>query len=157
MSDWMGKTAPKFTLLNQKGERVALKDFVGKNVVLYFYPKAMTPGCTTQACGIRDFKKKFAAANTVIWGISPDSAERLEKFYQKEGLNFDLLSDPDHGVAEKYGAWGLKKFMGREYEGVLRQSFIIGPEGKIRHHMPKVNTKTHHEDVLTWISKHLND
>ena len=157
MNEWIGKAAPKFTLLNQNKEPVSLKDFVGKNVVLYFYPKAMTPGCTTQACGIRDYKKKFAAANTVIWGVSPDTPERLEKFCQKEGLNFDLLSDPDHAIAEKYGAWGLKKFMGKEYEGVLRQSFIIGPDGKIQHHMKKVNTKTHHEDVLAWISEHLND
>ena len=156
MNDWIGKKAPAFMLLNQRSESVALKGLAGKNVVLYFYPKAMTPGCTTQACGVRDYKKKFAAANTVVLGISPDSPERLEKFVEKEGLNFDLLSDPEHRIAEKYGAWGLKKFMGKEYDGILRQSFIIGPDGRIRHHLKKVNTKTHHEDVLEWISEHLN-
>ena len=156
MSDWIGKAAPAFRLLNQQGESVALKSFEGKNVVLYFYPKAMTPGCTTQACGIQDFKKKFAAANTVVLGVSPDVPERLEKFAQKEGLSFDLLSDPEHRIAEKYGAWGLKKFMGKEYEGILRETFIIGMDGKIRHHIKKVKTKTHHEDVLAWIKEHLN-
>ena len=156
MTDWMGKKAPAFTLLNQRGESVALKDFSGKNVVLYFYPKAMTPGCTTQACGIRDFKEEFAKANTVVFGISPDAPERLERFAQKEGLNFDLLSDPDHKIAEKYDAWGLKKFMGKEYDGILRQSFIIGGNGRIKLHMKTVKTKTHHEDILTWITEHLN-
>ena len=157
MVDLIGKVAPQFTLLNQNRESISIKNFVGKNIVLYFYPKAMTPGCTTQACGIRDFKKKFAAVNTVILGISPDTPERLEKFRQKEGLNFDLLSDTEHEVAEKYGAWGLKKFMGKEYEGVLRRSFIIGPDGRVKYHLEKVNTKTHHEDILQWISEHLSD
>ena len=157
MTDLVGKAAPGITLLNQEGDAVKLKDFAGKNVVLYFYPKAMTPGCTTQACGIRDSKRKLSARNTVVLGVSPDTPERLEKFRQKEGLNFDLLSDPEHKIAEKYGAWGLKKFMGKEYQGVLRQSFIIDPNGRVRHHMAKVNTKTHHEDVLEWIAENLND
>ena len=113
-----GNNAPAFSLKNQDGETVSLKDFKGKkNVVLYFYPKAMTPGCTTQACGIRDSKAKFTRADTVVLGVSPDPVSRLVKFREKEKLNFDLLSDEDHAIAEKYGVWGLKKFMGREYMG----------------------------------------
>ncbi len=152
----VGNMAPAFTLLNQKGEKVSLKDFKGeKNVVLYFYPKAMTPGCTVQACGIRDTKKKFSSAKTVVLGVSPDAPERLVKFIDKEGLNFDLLSDPDHKIADKYGAWGPKKFMGKEYDGILRTTFIIGKDGKLKHVMDKVKTKTHHDDVLNWIKENL--
>ena len=144
-----GNNAPAFSLKNQDGETVSLKDFKGKkNVVLYFYPKAMTPGCTTQACGIRDSKAKFTRADTVVLGVSPDPVARLVKFREKEKLNFDLLSDEDHAIAEKYGVWGLKKFMGREYMGINRVSFIIDKKGKLRHVMEKVNTKTHDDDVL---------
>lgn len=151
-----GKAAPAFTLLNQDEEKVGLKDFKGKkNVVLYFYPKAMTPGCTVQACGIRDTKRKFANTDTVVLGVSPDEPKRLVKFIEKEDLNFDLLSDPDHKIAEKYGVWGLKKFMGKEYMGILRTTFIIGKDGKIKHVMDKVKTKTHHDDVLDWIKENL--
>ena len=149
-----GKSAPAFTLKNQKGEKVSLKDFKGKKiVVLYFYPKAMTPGCTVQACGIRDTKTGFARNDTVVLGISPDPVEKLQKFTEKQKLNFDLLSDEDHALAEKYGVWGLKKFMGREFMGVHRISFIIGQDGKIKHIMEKVNTKTHHDDILSVIKE----
>ncbi|TNF00813.1 MAG: thioredoxin-dependent thiol peroxidase [Deltaproteobacteria bacterium] len=152
----IGKAAPAFTLLNQEGEKVSLKDFKGeKNVVLYFYPKAMTPGCTVQACGLRDAKKKYTSSKTVVLGVSPDAPERLKKFEERDKLNFTLLSDPDHKIAEKYGVWGLKKFMGREFMGILRQTFIIGTDGKIKHIMEKVNTKTHHEDALKWIKDNL--
>jgi len=152
----VGKAAPAFTLLNQKGEKVSLKDFKGeKNVVLYFYPKAMTPGCTVQACGLRDAKRKYSSNKTVILGVSIDEPERLKRFETRDKLNFDLLSDPDHKIAEKYGVWGLKKFMGREFMGILRQTFIIGKDGKIKHIMEKVNTKTHHEDALNWIKENL--
>lgn len=144
----IGAAAPAFTLKNQKGEKVSLKDFKGQNVVVYFYPKAMTPGCTTQACGIRDSKKELAKEKIVVLGISPDPVEKLEKFIEKEKLNFTLLSDEDHSVAEKYGSWGPKKFMGKEYDGILRQSFLINKEGKLVHIMSKVNTKTHHEDII---------
>lgn len=145
----IGNMAPAFNLQNQEGEKVSLKDFKGKqNVVLYFYPKAMTPGCTTQAMCLRDFKKDFTKAKTVILGVSPDPVVRLKKFIEKEKLNFDLLSDEDHSVAELYGVWGPKKLYGREYMGVHRISFIIGIDGKLKHIMEKVNTKTHHEDVL---------
>ena len=128
---------------------VSLEDFrESKNVVLYFYPKAMTPGCTVQACGIRDTRSELSERQTVVLGVSPDPINRLVKFREKQDLNFDLLSDQDHSIAEKYGVWGLKKFMGREYMGINRITFIIGKDGKLKHVMEKVKTKTHHDDVL---------
>ena len=152
----VGSKAPTFTMLNQDGEKVSLKDFAGtKNILFYFYPKAMTPGCTTQACGLRDSLKAYAKLDTVILGVSPDEPVRLEKFRVKEKLNFDLLSDPDFSIAKKYGAYGLKKFMGREYMGVLRSSFLIGKDGKIKAVFDKVNTKTHHDDVLAVLKESL--
>lgn len=150
-----GNLAPAFSLLNQNEEKVDLKSLRGKNVVLYFYPKAMTPGCTTQACGIRDTKKEFTKLNTVVLGVSPDEPKRLLKFIEKEKLNFDLLSDPDHSIAEKYGVWGLKKFMGREFMGILRTTFIINSEGKLVYVMDDVKTKTHHDDVIQYIKENL--
>lgn len=145
----VGSTAPAFKLLNQDGEEVSLKDFKGeKNVVLYFYPKAMTPGCTVQACGIRDAKRKLSTKGAVVLGVSTDPVKRLDAFREKEELNFDLLSDEDHAVCEKYGVWQKKQNYGREYMGIVRSTFIIGKDGKIKHIMPKVNTKTHHDDVL---------
>jgi peroxiredoxin Q/BCP len=153
----IGKAAPAFSLLNEKGEKVSLKDFRdSKNVIIYFYPKAMTPGCTVQACGLRDSAKALAKADTVVLGISPDPFARLQKFIDKEKLNFTLLSDEDHAIAEKYGCWGLKKFMGRESMGILRTTFIIGKDGKVKHVMAKVNTKTHHDDVMSWINANLS-
>lgn len=153
----IGKVAPAFNLLNQKEEKISLKDFKNKkNVVVYFYPRAMTPGCTTQACGLRDAKRKLTSNDTVVLGISPDTPAKLAKFIEKEKLNFDLLSDQDHAIADKYGAWGPKKFMGKEYDGILRSTFIIGKDGKLKHIMPKVNTKTHHDDVLVWIKENLD-
>lgn len=154
----VGSKAPAFSLLNQDGETVSLKDFKGKKtVVLYFYPKAMTPGCTVQACGIRDAKRKLTSAETVVLGVSPDQPDKLAKFREKESLNFDLLSDPDHETAEAYGAWGKKKNYGKEYMGILRSTYIIGKDGKIKHHMPKVNTKSHHDDVIAWIKENITD
>jgi peroxiredoxin Q/BCP len=150
-----GNLAPAFNLQNQNEESVDLKSLKGKNVVLYFYPKAMTPGCTVQACGIRDSKKEFAKLNTVVLGISPDEPKRLVKFIEKEKLNFDLLSDPDHAIAEKYGVWGLKKFMGREFMGILRTTFIIGADGKLKYIMDDVKTKSHHDDVINIIKENL--
>ncbi len=150
----IGNMAPAFTLLDQDGNKVSLKQFKGdKNVVLYFYPKAMTPGCTVQACGIRDSKKELARADTVVLGVSPDPVARLAKFIEKQDLNFTLLSDEDHAVTEKYGAWGLKKFMGREFMGVLRTTFIIGKDGRLKHIMDKVKTKSHHDDVMALIKE----
>ena len=148
----VGNLAPAFTLLDQDGEKVSLKQFRGeKNVVLYFYPKAMTPGCTVQACGIRDSKKELAKLDTVVLGVSPDAVARLGRFIEKQTLNFTLLSDEDHAITEKYGCWDLKKFMGREFMGVLRTTFIIGKDGRLKHVMNKVKTKSHHDDVMALI------
>ncbi len=150
----LGAAAPAFTLQDQDGNKVSLKDFKGKqNVVLYFYPKAMTPGCTVQACGIRDSKKTLTRLDTVVLGVSPDPVAKLARFIDKQDLNFTLLSDEDHAVTGKYGAWGLKKFMGREFMGVLRTTFIIGKDGRVKHVMGKVNTKTHHDDVIALIKE----
>ena len=152
----IGNLAPAFSLVDQDENKVSLKDFKGKkNVVVYFYPKALTPGCTTQACAIRDAKKKFDKSKTVILGISPDAPKKLMNFTEKKDLNFTLLSDEDHKIAEKYGVWGLKKFMGREYMGIHRMTFIIGKDGRLKHIMEKVNTKTHHDDVLDYIKENL--
>ncbi len=151
-----GKLAPAFSLPDAQGRTVALKDFRGKShVLLYFYPKAMTPGCTVQACGLRDAAKALAKAGITVLGVSPDPVPRLQKFIDKEKLDFTLLSDADHAVALKYGAWGPKQFMGRKFDGILRTSFIIGSDGKLKHVMDKVNTKTHHEDVLAWVAANL--
>ena len=150
----IGNMAPAFTLLDQDGNKVSLKQFRDdKNVVLYFYPKAMTPGCTVQACGIRDSKKELAKLDTVVLGVSPDPVARLGRFIEKQELNFTLLSDEDHAITEKYGCWGLKKFMGKEFMGVLRTSFIIGKDGRLKHVMDKVKTKSHHDDVIALIKE----
>ena len=151
----IGNLAPSFKLLNQHSEELDLKSLRGKNIVLYFYPKASTPGCTVQACGIRDSKKEFAKLNTIVLGISPDEPKKLLKFMEKEKLNFDLLSDPDHAIAESYGVWGLKKFMGREFMGVKRITFIIGVDGKLKSIMDDVKTKTHHDDVIGYLKENL--
>ena len=148
----LDQIAPQFTTTDQNGEEVSLADFKGKKVVLYFYPKASTPGCTVQACGIRDNKDTFAKANTVVLGISPDATKRLTNFTTKQELNFPLLSDEDNSIAESYGVWALKKFMGKEYVGIHRVTFIIDEEGILRHIMEKVKTKTHHNDVLEIIN-----
>ena len=145
----VGDAAPLFTLKNQNEEDISLSILKGKNhVVLYFYPKAMTPGCTLQAQGLRDKKRTLSSQKATVLGISPDAPSRLAKFIERDNLNFDLLSDHDHRVSEQYGVWGLKKFMGREYMGILRTTFIIGKDGKIKHIIDKVNTKTHHHDVV---------
>lgn len=150
----IGNMAPAFSLQDQDGNKVSLKDFKGKkNVALYFYPKAMTPGCTVQACGIRDSKKALAKAGTVVLGVSPDPVAKLGRFVEKQELNFPLLSDEDLKVTNKYGAWGPKKFMGREFDGVLRSTFIIGKDGRLKHIMDKVKTKSHHDDVLALIKE----
>lgn len=145
----IGNKAPAFTLNNQSGEKVSLKDFAGeKNVVLYFYPKALTPGCTTQACGIRDTQKELAKRDTVVFGISPDPESKLQKFIDKHELNFDLLSDEDHAITEKFGVWALKKFMGKEFMGVVRTTFIIDKNSRLVAIMDKFKTGNHHEALL---------
>ena len=145
----VGNLAPTFSLNDQDGNKVSLKDFRGeKNVVVYFYPKAMTPGCTVQACGLRDSAAGLKERDTVVLGISPDASKRLAKFVERDGLNFTLLSDEDHAVADKYGAWGPKKFMGREFDDILRTTFIVGKDGRLHAVLDNFKTKTHHEDLL---------
>jgi thioredoxin-dependent peroxiredoxin len=124
-----GKPAPKFALADQNEQKVKLADFKGRRVLVYFYPKADTPGCTVQACGLRDIAGQIG--DTVILGISPDKPGRLKKFDEKYGLGFTLLSDEDHAVAEQYGVWVLKKNYGKEYMGVQRSAFLVGPDGKL--------------------------
>ena len=148
----LGTLAPNFSLFNQRGELVELKAFKGKSkVVVYFYPKASTPGCTVQACGIRDYTSEFKALNTLVLGISPDAPAKLQKFDDKYDLLFDLLSDEDHAIADVYGVWGLKKFMGREFMGLIRTTFIIDESGELIKVLEKVNTKTHNADLITYI------
>lgn len=144
----VGESAPEFTLEDQNGKKVSLKDFRGQKVLVYFYPKALTPGCTTQACSLSKVESKLHQQNIVVLGISPDAAKLLKKFEEKQSLNITLLSDPEHRAASAYHCWGLKKFMGREYMGILRQSFLLDENGKIVHIMHKVNTSTHHDEVL---------
>jgi peroxiredoxin Q/BCP len=148
----IGNLAPAFTLPDQEGREHSLKDYRGRTVLLYFYPKAMTPGCTVQACALRDSRKALEKAGIVVLGVSTDPVARLAKFAEKEKLDFTLLSDVDHAVADKYGVWGPKKFMGREFLGLRRTSFIIDTDGRLVHIMDKVNTKTHHQDVLDWVA-----
>ncbi|MFQ3249737.1 thioredoxin-dependent thiol peroxidase [Glaciecola sp.] len=143
-----GDKAPQFTLQNQDDEAVSLSDFAGKKVLVYFYPKAMTPGCTIQAQGLRDIKNELDKHNVVVLGISPDAVKRLPKFIEKESLNFTLLSDEDHAVADAFGVWGLKKFMGKEYDGIHRLSFLIDESGVITEVLNKFKTKEHHQVVL---------
>ncbi len=151
----IGAVAPSFSLQNQRGESVSLADCKGRNVLVYFYPRALTPGCTVQACALRDSRKTLQAAQTVALGISPDPVSRLARFAAKHNLDFDLLSDEEHLAATAYGTWKPKKFMGREFIGQHRSSFIIDRNGILRHAMPKVRTRQHHEDVLSWIEQNL--
>ncbi|HBS41693.1 MAG TPA: thioredoxin-dependent thiol peroxidase [Oceanospirillales bacterium] len=144
----VGETAPDFTTLNQREEEVTLSSLKGQKVVLYFYPKAMTPGCTVQACGLRDTEAELKKRNVRVFGISPDAPKRLQKFIDRDELNFDMLSDEDHAIAELYGVWAMKKFMGKEFMGVHRVTFIIDEDGKLAQVMAKVKTKTHHDDLL---------
>ena len=144
----VGNKAPNFAVANQESRTISLDDLAGNWAVVYFYPRASTPGCTNQACGIRDTKKKFDKSNTVILGISPDAPKKLMNFTEKKDLNFSLLSDEDHKIAEKYGVWGLKKFMGREYIGISRITYIIDEQGIIEKVYEKVKTTSHAKDIL---------
>jgi thioredoxin-dependent peroxiredoxin len=143
-----GAGAPDFTLPDQNGEPVTLSDLRGETVVLYFYPRADTPGCTTQACGIRDRGADYDGAGARVIGVSPDEVDAVAKFAVKHGLEFTLLADADHEVAEAYGTWGEKKNYGKTYWGVQRATFIIDPEGRIAHVIPKASPKTHDDEVL---------
>ena len=144
----VGDKAPGFELQNQDGETVKLSDFAGQTVVLYFYPKADTPGCTTQACSIRDRSTEYEQAGAVVLGASPDEPPALRKFADKYNLPFTLLSDPDHSLAEAYGVWVEKNRYGRTYMGNERTTFVIDGEGKIARVFPNVSPKTHDEVVL---------
>src|SRR5579859_4909703 len=148
-----GDQAPDFTLPDQSGNQVTLSDFTGKNVVLYFYPKADTPGCTTQACGVRDHRSDYEHSNAVVLGVSPDPVKRVSKFDQKYGLGFPLLADEQHEVAESYGVWVQKSMYGRTYMGNERSTFVIGPDGKIKDVMRKVKPAEHDELVLTALGR----
>ena len=143
-----GHPAPDFTLPDQDGNDVSLSDFSGRTVVLYFYPKADTPGCTTQACGIRDHRADYDAAGVRVLGVSPDPVEAVRKFHDKQDLNFTLLADADHAVAEQYGTWGEKSMYGKTYMGVMRSTFIIDADGTVVHVIPKASPKTHDAVVL---------
>lgn len=150
----IGDIAPDFTLLDENSNPVSLSETLKGNanhVLVYFYPKAMTPGCTVQAQKLRDEKTEFEQLNTIVFGISPDEPKRLSKFCERDQLNFTLLSDVDHKIAEAFGVWGLKKFMGKEYDGIHRISFLIDKEGKIAHVFNKFKTKEHHEVVLAFL------
>ena len=145
----VGSTVPLFSLLNQDEQTINLQDFKGKNtVVLYFYPKALTPGCTTQACDLRDSQEILQQKNVIVFGVSPDPVKKLKQFKDKHTLNFDLLSDDNHVVAEQYGVWGLKKFMGREYVGILRTTFVIDQDLKLVAVLDKFKTGNHHDVLL---------
>lgn len=144
----VGIPAPDFALKDESGAEVRLSGFKGKTVVLYFYPKDDTPGCTKEACGFRDAFDAFLAKGAVVIGVSPDASASHGKFKKKYGLPFKLLSDPDHAVLEAYGAWGEKSMYGKKYEGVLRSTVVIGPDGKVAKVFPKVKPEGHAEEIL---------
>lgn len=146
-----GDKAPQFTLQDDQDNSVSLADLAGKKVLVYFYPKALTPGCITQACGLRDTKAELEALNTLVYGISPDPVKKLASFVEKKELNFPLLSDLDHAVADAFGVWGEKKFMGKIYDGIHRISFLIDEQGTIEKVFDKFKTKDHHQVVLDYL------
>jgi len=143
-----GQTAPDFELPSDRGEKVRLSDFRGKKVVLYFYPKDMTSGCTKEACSFRDNYPQYEEQGAVILGVSPDSPQSHVRFKSKYNLPFLLLSDEDHKVAEQYGVWGEKRLYGRTYQGILRTTFVIDEEGRIAKVFTKVKPDGHGEEVL---------
>ena len=143
-----GQAAPDFDLPDQDGNTVRLSDLRGKPVVVYFYPKAATPGCTTQACGVRDHRPDYEQAKAVVLGISPDPVAKVKKFHDKEGLNFSLLADEGHRVADAYGVWAEKSMYGKTYFGNERTTFVIAPDGKVAAVLRKVKPAEHDEQVL---------
>ena len=157
MTTLQGMQAPNFSLLNEKGETIALKDFAGKKyVLLYFYPKDSTPGCTTQACNFRDANEDFSKLNAVVLGVSPDSGASHEKFSGKHGLPFSLLVDDNHEVAEAYGVWKLKKMFGKEYMGIERSTFLIDPTGTVVKEWRKVKVEGHIDEALATLEQLMN-
>lgn len=148
-----GQVAPDFTLNDQNGNLVTLSGLKGKKVLLYFYPRAATPGCTVQAQGLRDSKTELDAHNVTVLGVSPDTPQKLTNFINKQQLNFSLLADQDHAVCQQYHVWQLKKFMGRESMGVVRTSFLVDEQGNIEHIFDKFKTKDHHQVVLDYLNR----
>lgn len=146
-----GTQPPTFNLPSSSGKNVSLKDFKGKNIVLYFYPKDDTPGCTAEACGLRDTIKNFEQYNAVVLGVSPDPVSRHQKFIEKYGLPFILLSDETTKTCQEYGVWVEKNMSGRTYLGVARTTFLIGPDGKITHIFEKVKPEGHEQEVLAFL------
>jgi thioredoxin-dependent peroxiredoxin len=147
-----GQSAPAFTLPSDSGSDVSLESLRGKPVVLYFYPRDDTPGCTKQACGIRDAWGEFERSGAVVLGVSPDSPKKHVEFREKYDLPFTLLADEDHAISEAYGVWGEKSFMGKKYMGVERSTFVIGPDGTLTKIMRKVKPDTHADEVLAALS-----
>jgi len=143
-----GAAAPDFELEGDDGSKVRLSELRGKLIVLYFYPKDNTPGCTKQACGFRDSHREYAERGAVVLGVSPDDTASHRKFKEKYSLPFTLLADPEHEIAEAYGAWGEKSFAGKKYMGVIRSTFVIGPDGKVGRAMYGVNAERNPADVL---------
>ena len=143
-----GQAAPDFTLPDQDGNEVSLSSLRGRKVVLYFYPKANTPGCTTQACGVRDHLPEYEGAGAVVLGVSPDTVADVKKFHDKQRLNFALLADADHAVCEAYGVWVKKLLYGRNYKGAQRSTFVIDEDGVVRQVIEQVKPKEHDELVL---------
>jgi len=143
-----GEQAPDFQLPDQSGATVSLSALRGQPVVLYFYPKADTPGCTTQACGVRDHRSDYERAGATVLGVSPDPVKAVGKFADKYDLGFTLLADEDHAVCEAYGVWVEKSMYGKTYWGAQRTTFIIDPDGVVAHVIPKVSPKTHDDEVL---------
>lgn len=148
-----GAAAPDFTLPDQDGEALTLSALRGQTVVLYFYPRADTPGCTTQACGVRDRGAEYAATGARVIGVSPDTVEAVKKFAEKFELDFTLLADADHAVADAYGTWVEKSMYGKKYWGVQRATFLIDPDGRIARVFPKVSPKTHDDVVLAALAE----
>lgn len=144
----VGDKAPDFSVKDENGENIKLSDYKGKNVVLYFYPKDMTPGCTQEACSFQDNMAAFKKKNAVVLGVSKDNAASHQKFKEKYKLSFPLLADEDLSVIKAYGAWGERSLYGRKFMGIIRSTFVIGPDGKIRAVFPKVKVNGHEEEVL---------
>ncbi|KGA97681.1 peroxiredoxin [Alkalihalobacillus alcalophilus ATCC 27647 = CGMCC 1.3604] len=152
----VGEKVPAFTLPANNGESVSLKDYEGKNIILYFYPKDMTPGCTTQACDFRDYSEELEKHDAVILGVSPDPVARHEKFIEKYNLPFLLLSDEEHQVSELFDVWKLKKNFGKEYMGIVRSTFVIDKEGKLAKEWRKVKVADHVKEVFDYIAAELS-
>lgn len=155
-SELIGKPAPAFNLPSSEGREISLSDFKGsKTVVLYFYPRADTPGCTKEACGFRDALADYDKARVAVLGISPDETKPVEKFAQKFHLNFPLLADADHSIADAYGVWQEKSMYGKKYLGVARITFVIGTDGKVKHVFEKVKPEGHDQQVLAWVKENI--